>query len=287
MTGTEITIQVLTCSALAGLLGAVGLRLTWREITTALKQCRLAAILVVNFAAIPLLGLAIASGFNLRRDLVIALILLAASPFAPVVPIFARMARGDLALAAALTGVLPLAAAFLTPLLVQAALMVISGAGALQFNLLSSLTNLATTITLPLVTGVFVRYRAPDFARALLRPVEVTSEALGAVSLVFVTATQFRSIMNLGWRAWLAIILVSEISLLLGWKVGGSDRAARRVVALGTSNRNIALALLMAIQSFHGMEIAAAVVGYGLLLIGLGLLHVTWWRFEDAQRSRA
>jgi BASS family bile acid:Na+ symporter len=197
------------------------------------------------------------------------------------------MVRGDLALAAALTGVLPLAAAFLTPLLVHAALMVISGAGALQFNLLSSLTNLATTITLPLVTGVFVRYRAPDFARALLRPVEVTSEALGAVSLVFVTATQFRSIMNLGWRAWLAIILVSEISLLLGWKVGGSDRAARRVVALGTSNRNIALALLMAIQSFHGMEIAAAVVGYGLVLIGLGLLHVTWWRFEDAQRSRA
>ena len=286
MTGTEITIQVLTCSALAGLLGAVGLRLTWREITTALKQCRLAAILVVNFAAIPLLALAIASGFSLRRDLVIALILLAASPFAPVVPVFARMARGDLALAAALTGVLPLAAAFLTPLLVHAALMVISGAGALQFNLLSSLTNLATTITLPLVTGVFARYRAPDFARALLRPVEVTSEALGAVSFVFVTATQFR-IMNLGWRAWLAIILVSEISLLLGWKVGGSDRAARRVVALGTSNRNIALALLMAIQSFHGMEIAAAVVGYGLLLIGLGLLHVTWWRFEDAQRSRA
>jgi len=221
MTGTEITIQVLTCSALAGLLGAVGLRLTWREITTALKQCRLAAILVVNFAAIPLLALAIASGFSLRRDLVIALILLAASPFAPVVPVFARMARGDLALAAALTGVLPLAAAFLTPLLVHAALMVISGAGALQFNLLSSLTNLATTITLPLVTGVFARYRAPDFARALLRPVEVTSEALGAVSFVFVTATQFRSIMNLGWRAWLAIILVSEISLLLGWKVGG------------------------------------------------------------------
>src|SRR5207253_3485851 len=55
----------------------------------------------------------------------------------------------------------------------------------------------------PLVTGVFARYRAPDFARALLRPVEVTSEALGAVSFVFVTATQFRSIMNLGWRAWL------------------------------------------------------------------------------------
>jgi bile acid:Na+ symporter, BASS family len=138
-----------------------------------------------------------------------------------------------------------------------------------------------------LAVGVFVRHRAPDLARALLRPVEVTSEALGAVSLVFVTTTQFGSIMNLGWRAWLAIILVSEISLLLGWNLGGRDRGARQVVALGASNRNIALALLMAIQSFRGMEIAAAVVGYGLLLIGLGLLHVAWWRFEDAKRCSA
>ena len=287
MTGTEITIQVLTCSALAGLLGAVGLRLTWREITTALRQCRLAAILVVNFAAIPLLALAIASGFSLRRELVIALILLAAAPFAPVVPVFARMARGDLALAAALTGVFPLAAAFLTPLVVQSALMIVSGTGALRFNLLSSLTTLVTIITLPLAVGVFVRHRAPHLARALLRPIEVISEALGAVSLVFVTATQFGSIMNLGWRAWLAIMMLSEISLLLGWKVGGPDRGARRVVALGTSNRNIALALLIAIQSFHGMEIASAVVGYGLLLIGLGLLHVAWWRFEGGKRSPA
>jgi BASS family bile acid:Na+ symporter len=242
---------------------------------------------VVNFAAIPLLALAIAAGFSLRRELVIALILLAASPFAPVVPVFARMARGDLALAAALTGVLPLVAAFLTPLVVRAALMVVSGAGALQFNLLSSLANLTTTITLPLATGVFVRYRAPDFARALLRPVEVTSETLGAVSLAFVTATQFGSIMNLGWRAWLAMALVSEISLFFGWNLGGRDRGARQVVALGTSNRNIALALLIAIQSFHGMEIASAVVGFGLLLIGLGLLHVMWWRFEGTWRSWA
>jgi bile acid:Na+ symporter, BASS family len=285
VTETEITIQVLTCSALVGLLGAVGLRLTWQEVKTALKQCRVAAILVVNFVAIPLLALGVGSGFGLRRELVIAMILLAASPFAPVVPVFARMARADLALAAGLTGVFPLASAFLTPLVVQAALMIVSGTGALRYNLITSLTTLVTIITLPLAFGVFVRHRAPLLARALLRPIEVISEGLGAVSLTFATATQFGSIMNLGWRAWLAMALVSEISLLLGWKVGGPDRAARRVVALGTSNRNIALALLIAIQSFHGMEVASAVVGNGLLLIGLGLLHVAWWRFQAARRS--
>ena len=37
MTGIEITIQVLTCSALVGLLGAVGLRLTYSEVKAAIS----------------------------------------------------------------------------------------------------------------------------------------------------------------------------------------------------------------------------------------------------------
>ena len=109
------------------------------------------------------------------------------------------------------------------------------------------------------------------------------------MSLVVVTVTQFGAIVKLAWCRWIAMALVSEISLFLGWKVGGTCiRRSRQVVALGTSNRNIALALPAAIQSFHGMEVASAVVGNGLLLIALGLLHVGWWRFvgpENALRS--
>jgi bile acid:Na+ symporter, BASS family len=83
------------------------------------------------------------------------------------------------------------------------------------------------------------------------------------------------------------MVLVSEISLLLGWKIGGPRRGARRVVALGTSNRNIALALLVAIQSFPGTDVAPSVVGNGLLLIALGLSHVAWWRFIRTKRCAA
>ena len=181
--------------------------------------------------------------------------------------------------AAALTGVFPLASALLTPLAAQVALRVLARPDVVRFNIWTSLTMLVATITLPLAAGVIVRRRAPVLSEWLLRPVEVISETLGAFSLAFVTATQFGAIAGLGWRVWLAMGLVSEVSLFLGWLLGGSTPGIRRVVALSTSNRNIALALLVAVQSFHGSALASGVVGNGLLLIGLGLLHVTWWRF--------
>jgi bile acid:Na+ symporter, BASS family len=142
---------------------------------------------------------------------------------------------------------------------------------------------LAATISLPLAAGVFVRHRAPEFGRWLLRPVEAISEAAGAASLAFVTTTEFGSIVSLGWRAWLTMAVVFELSLLLGWGLGGRSRGARQVVALGTSNRNIALALLVALQSFGGTPVVSAVVGNGLVLIALGLLHVGWWRLARTE----
>jgi BASS family bile acid:Na+ symporter len=280
-------VQILTCGALAGLLGAVGLRLTWSEVRTALKQCRFAAILLVNFVVVPALTVAAAAGLGLQRDVAVAMVLLAASPFAPVVPVFARMARADLALAAGLTAAYPLISALLTPLAAQGALCMLANADTVRLNMLASLGMLAATISLPLAAGVFIRHRAPDLGRGLLRPVEVLSEAAGAVSLAFVTVVEFGSILSLGWRAWILMALIFEVSLVLGWKLGGPTRGARQVVALGTSNRNIALALLVALQSFGGTPVVSAVVGNGLLLIALGLLHVGWWRFVSSGRSAA
>lgn len=281
---THAIIQILTCSALAGLLGAVGLRLTWNEVRTALKQCRFVAILVANFIVIPALSVGAATCLGLQQHVAVAMILLGAAPFAPVVPVFARMARADLALAAGLTAAYPLISALLTPLAAQAALWALAGTHTVRLNMLASVGMLAATTSLPLAAGLLVRHRAPELGQRLLRPVEIIAEATGAASLAFVTATEFGSIVSLGWRAWIAMAVVFELSLVLGWKLGGPDRGARQVVALGTSNRNIALALLVALQSFGGTPVVSAVVGNGLLLIALGLLHVGWWRFVRSPR---
>lgn len=276
---TETIIRILTISALAGLLGAVGLRLTLGQVMLALKRCRFITILLVNFLVIPALTVAVARGFGLGRDLTIAMILLGTAPFAPVVPVFARMARADLALAAGLTSIYPLLSAFLTPLACVLALRIVPGAGAIRFNLLGVLLTLIATITLPLALGVWINHRWPELGRSWLRPMEIVAEAIGALSLAFVTFAEFGSVLKTGWQPLVAMVLVAELSLLLGYLVGGPTRGGRQVVAFGASNRNIALAVLVAIQSFPGTPVISGVVANGLTLILLGLLHVAWWRF--------
>jgi BASS family bile acid:Na+ symporter len=283
---STLVIRVLTIAALSGLLLAVGLRLRWTEVVAAVQRSRLVLVLAVNFAAVPLLALALARVFQPGRDMTIGMILLAAAPFAPVVPVFARLARADLALAAGLTALFPFLSALLTPLVCVASLKAVPGAEGLRFDFLSVLGVLVATITLPLAAGVVVNHWRPALAGMVLRPIEVLSEAIGAASLAFVTVVEFQTVVAIGWKPLVAMGLVTELSLLAGFAAGGSTIGARRVVALGTSNRNIALAVLVAINSFPGTPVVGAVVANGLLLILLGLVHVAWWRFGRAAGER-
>ncbi len=283
---TENMIRLLTGFALFGLLLGVGLRLTWSEVVAALRQCRLTLVLAVNFVVVPALAVALCKLFGVAPQTTFTgIILLAAAPFAPVVPVFTRMAKADLALAAGLTSAVPLLSAFLTPLVCYVCLRTVSNAGALQLDLGGTLLVLAATILLPMAIGLLVHRASLRLRDRILRPLEITSEAAGAISLAFVTFTEFKGIISIGWPALMVMLLVSEVGLLLGYWAGHGPAASRRVVALGTANRNIALALLLALQNFPGTQVAAAVVAGGLVLIFAGLAHVAWWRFGAELRK--
>jgi BASS family bile acid:Na+ symporter len=275
----ETIVRVLTIGSLAGLLFTVGLRLTLRQVLDSLRRCPFGLILLANFVVVPALATTLVALFGVEAPVATAMILLAAAPFAPVVPVFTRLARADLALAAGLTSLVPLVSAVLTPLVCVAALKALPAVGAVKLSLPAILLTLGSTILLPLAAGVIVHQVGPLWGQRALRPIEVVSEIAGALSLAFVTATQFHAILATGWRSLLVMVLVFEISLVLGYAVGGRPSGARKVVALGTSNRNIALALLVALESYPGTPVVPAVVANGLLLIFLGLLHVALWRW--------
>ncbi len=281
----ETIVRLLTTGSLAGLLLAVGMRLTIEQVVRSLREQRLIFILIANFAIVPALVLVAAKLCRIPTEITVGMMLLGAAPFAPVVPVFARMANANLALAAGLTALFPFLSAFLTPFVCELTLKGVGHFGAIRFNALEALLILVATIVVPLGVGMLARRVALPVVRTALRPMEVVSEGLGATSLAFVTITEWPSIRGIGWRPLLAMAVVSELCLLLGYLLGKPDRGSRQVIALGTSNRNIALALLLALQAFGKTEVVAAVVGNGLLLILLGLLHVAYWRWRHQRAS--
>ena len=277
---TALLIQVLTGAALFAMLLAVGLRLTWSEVSNAVRRSRLVLILLVNFVIIPGLTVGVARMLQLPASVAIGMTLLAAAPFAPMVPLFAQLARANLALAAGMTAVLPILSAVLTPVIVALSLNAFNYSGGLQFDFAMMLGILVGTVALPLGLGLLLRRWNQSLADKILPPVEIISQIIGVLALVFVVVSQFKTVTALGWKAVLAMLVLSELNLLLGYAVGSNTREARRSLALGASCRNLALAVFLAASSFADSPVAGAVVAKGLLVIVLSLTHVGWWRWR-------
>ena len=91
----ELIIRIFTICSLAGLLLAVGMRLTFGQVVESVRRCRFGLILVVNFAAVPLVCALAAKWAGLGQESTIAMVLLGAAPFAPVVPVFALPVGAD------------------------------------------------------------------------------------------------------------------------------------------------------------------------------------------------
>lgn len=273
-------IWILTAAALFSLLFTTGLRLTLGEIHGAVPLGRrFLRLALLQFGVVPILTVGAARFFRVPVEVSRSMLLLAAAPFAPVVPVFTRMVRGDLALAAGLTAVFPVLSSILTPMVCWVAAPFLPSVGPFRFDLVPMLVTLLATAPLPLVLGLAVRARFPVIAARIVQPLDVVAQAVGAVSLAYVVVAEADAVLAVGLPGLLAMGVVAEISWVLGW-LGGREQPRRGVVlGLGALNRNMALALLVAASSFPGSGIVAGVASLGLLLITLGLIHVGIWRW--------
>jgi len=68
-----------------------------------------------------------------------------------------------------------------------------------------------------------------------------------------------------GTRGILAGLLFVAYGFCVGWLLGGPGKGARRVVALGTAQRNLAAALVVASQSFNDPKVVVMVIVVGIV----------------------
>ena len=229
---------------------AMGLGLTVSQIIAPLRNARLVVLsLLVNFVLMPLGAVALAALLRLDQPLGVGLLLLGAAAGAPFLPKLAQIARGNLAFAVGLMVLLMVVTVGYLPLVLPLLLPGVS------VNPAKIARSLFLLMLLPLAGALAVKARFADVA-ARTKPLLDRLSNLSLILLVLlITAGNVNNVLAVfGTRGILAGLLFIAIGFVIGWLLGGPDRNTRRVLALGTAQRNIAAALVVGEPKFQRPE---------------------------------
>lgn len=245
---------------------AVGLGHTLAQIIGPLRHVpNVARALVANFVLVPVLGLATIAVLPLEQPHAIGLFLLATAAGAPFLIKLTQAAEGDVALSATLLVLLLPVTAVYMPIVVPLALP------RAEVSAAPIARPLVITMLLPLALGLLVRARLPRLATRVLPPLRPLSSLALVVLVAATVVANLAAITGIfGTGAIAAALVLVGGAFVIGHLLGGRDPEARAVLGLGTGQRNIAAATVVATQVIRhpdtlSMVVVSALAGYAVL----------------------
>lgn len=235
---------------------SVGLAHDWRDIVAPLRQLRkVVRALAVNFAIVPLFAWLVLQIIPLEQSFAIGLFLVATAAGAPFLIKLAQMAGSNVALSATLLVVLLPATIVYMPVVVPLALP------DAQVSTLVIAEPLALSMLLPLVLGLTAN---EYFERAALRMQPYMNRLATLALVVLVAATLLSNLSEalaiLRSTAILAAVIFIAGAFAVGYTLGGPGFESKEVLGLGTSQRNIAAATVVATQVVNNPDTTSMVV---------------------------
>ena len=249
---TSVAMLVFVLSSMV----AMGLNLTVGQIIAPLRNARLVVLsLLVNFVLMPLGALALAGLLRLDQPMGVGLLLLGSAAGAPFLPKLAQIAKGNLAFGVGLMVLLMVVTVGYLPLVLP---LLLPGVSVDPAKIARSLFLL---MLLPLAGALAVKAYFANVA-ARTKPLFDRLSNLGLIVLMLlITTGNVNNVLAVfGTGGILAGLLFIAIGFVAGWLLGGPDLSTRRVLALGTAQRNIAAALVVGSQSFSDPKVVVMVV---------------------------
>jgi BASS family bile acid:Na+ symporter len=246
-----------------GSMASMGLSLQMAQIIAPLKNVKLVILaLVANFILVPLLAVVITLVIPLDEPIRIGLILLATAAGAPFLPKLAEVAKGSTAFSVGLMVLLMVVTIIYLPLVLPLLL------GGVEVNPWDIAQSLILLMLIPLAIGLFVKARYEEMAAKIQPTFGQASNLALLVLTVAGLVLNFRDMIGLvGSLGLLAGVIFIVVSLIIGYFMGGSDGDTRSVMGLGTAQRNISAALVVAGQNFD-----LAVITYLMVIAVIGLV---------------
>lgn len=250
---------------------AVGLSFTLHEIAGPFRHPhKVFRALVANFVLVPLLAYGIVRLLGLAPPFASGLMLVGTAAGAPFLLKLTLAARRDPALSATLIVLLMPVTVIYMPLVVP---LVVADASVSSSAIV---TPLLLTLILPLIFGLAIHAARPRLA-ARMRPVVdmIASVALIALlcSTVVVNAPVFWNLVGTG--AISAAVLLTAGAFAVGYLLATPGGSRRTVLGLGTAQRNIGAAMIVAANDFAERNVLVMVVVVSVLDL-LVVFPIAW-----------
>jgi predicted Na+-dependent transporter len=268
---SEIIATIAQISAMSFVLTsmlAMGLSLTIKQIVDPLRNTRVVLLaLLVNFVLVPALAYVIQAIIPLDEGLATGLIIVGAAAGAPFLPKLVQVAKGNAAFSVGLMALLMVVTVVYLPVVLP---LLLPGASVSPWDIARSLI---LSMLLPLGIGLFVKARYKEIAAHLQPYMSQISSLAIVLMLVTILGLQYKTILGtVGSGGIVAAVLFLVGALVIGLLLGGKDPAMRSVLGLGTAQRNLAAAMLVAAQNFADdanvlvMVMLVAILGLILLM---------------------
>lgn len=246
---------------------SLGLSLTVAQVLAPLHNLRMVVLgLVANFVVVPALAWGIATLLGLDQPLQLGLVLLGVAAGAPILPKLAQLGKADVAWSVGFMVLLMVVTVAYIPLVL---VPLVQGVEVSVWDIARPLV-LGMLLPLLIALAVRARYAAAAGLAAPLNQVATTALGLG---IVLILVVQLPTLIDaFGTGAFVANLVFILASLAAGWLLGGSDRDTRLVTAVGTAQRNISAALLIAGTSFLDQPLVLVMVMVGAVMAMVILL---------------
>ncbi len=231
-----------------GNLAAMGLELQVRDALKALRSPRFVFLIVVwSWVIGPALAYLFAKVLPLAEPYSMGLLLAGPAPCAPFYPLVVKVARGDVAYAAALLLLTAIGTVVVMPLLLP---LMIPGLTVSAWAIAKPLLTLVLT---PLIIGIAIRSFAARAAAVLFPVVKRIAGIFTLITLVLVFVLYGKDMLNAmgSFAIGTQLLFLGVMTMAPYWLGFGSKQEQRSILALGVGTRNVAavFAVLMAIPN--------------------------------------
>ncbi|MBT8327212.1 MAG: bile acid:sodium symporter family protein [Bacteroidia bacterium] len=230
--------------------------------------------LINQLIFLPLIAFGLLKLLPTNPEVAVGIMILAACPGGPTSNLLSLLAKADTALSVSLTAVTSVITVFSIPIIVNIGLENFAGDGKdIQLDTVKTIGTMIIVVIIPMIAGMVIKNRVPDFAAKMEKPVRVISVILLALIIVGIVIKERAHILDYFAQAGILALLLNSITMLFGFgtsrllKLSGKQAVT---ISLESGIQNGTMALMIAGTLLANVSYGIAPAVYSLIMYFTG-----------------